>query len=147
MAQKRKAKTKSKGYTLSQFRAWLEGVEEMQESNWIPNHDQWAIIRTKINELEPDVQIKETVHVVTGQSVTDEEPQQRPVLRPSLDKGREPSAPIVPGRSSLSTLPDNRPRAPVVDESRGAPVARDERAKVQTPTIDTSNGKYTPPFA
>ena len=110
MAQKRKAKTKSKGYTLSQFRAWLEGVEEMQESNWIPNHDQWAIIRTKINELEPDVQIKETVHVVTGQSVTDEEPQQRPVLRPSRPRvtGREEQRRLVRPRPRLCARPADR---------------------------------------
>lgn len=41
------------------FKAWLQGVEDMQDAGWIPSAEQWKKIRAKINmivvELEPVV--------------------------------------------------------------------------------------------
>ena len=38
--------------TVKEFRMWLQGVEEMQDSAWVPNPTQWARIREKINTIE-----------------------------------------------------------------------------------------------
>lgn len=52
MAAKRKKISKQ---TLSEFRAWLEGVEEISGSDWIPDKGQWKLIRDRIdNIVEPE---------------------------------------------------------------------------------------------
>jgi len=51
MAAKRKKKI-----SLAEFRAWLEGVEELQPMDWSPSLDQWQLTRNKINLIiEPTV--------------------------------------------------------------------------------------------
>lgn len=37
--------------TIDQFKAWLEGVEDMQGKDWVPDKEQWKKIRTKIKQL------------------------------------------------------------------------------------------------
>jgi len=44
-------KAKTKRITLVEFRAWLEGVEELQPDNWAPNAEQWKLIRAKIDSI------------------------------------------------------------------------------------------------
>jgi len=48
---KRRQKKPQKSQTLAEFRAWLEGVEELQDENWSPNKSQWDLIREKINNI------------------------------------------------------------------------------------------------
>ena len=43
--------TEESKQTVGQFKAWIEGVEEMQKDDWHPSKDQWNKIRTKIGEL------------------------------------------------------------------------------------------------
>lgn len=38
--------------TLEQFRAWLCGVEDMQEIDWTPSPSQWKKIRDKLDEID-----------------------------------------------------------------------------------------------
>ena len=38
--------------TLEKFKAWLEGVEEMQDDGWVPTVVQWTKIREKIELIE-----------------------------------------------------------------------------------------------
>lgn len=53
MAKKNYTKKKPK-QTLNEFRAWLQGVEEMQDDDWIPSIEQWKLIRDRIdNIIEP----------------------------------------------------------------------------------------------
>lgn len=40
--------------TLGQFRAWLSGVEDMQDHDWTPSSTQWKKIREKIDAIEDD---------------------------------------------------------------------------------------------
>ena len=40
---------------VSEFKAWLSGVEDMQESGWCPNAEQWKKIRSKITLLQDEV--------------------------------------------------------------------------------------------
>lgn len=37
--------------SISEFEAWLQGVEDMQDDDWIPSDKQWKKIRSKINKL------------------------------------------------------------------------------------------------
>lgn len=56
---------KRKRITLSEFRAWLQGVEELQTAGWSPNAEQWKLIRDKIDAIvESKMQVVEQqVHV------------------------------------------------------------------------------------
>jgi hypothetical protein len=39
-----------------EFKAWLEGVEDMQGATWIPSKEQWKKIRSKIQLLADAVE-------------------------------------------------------------------------------------------
>lgn len=59
MEENRKIKIKKpraqKRISLSEFRAWLSGVEDMQPNNWSPTKEQWKTIREKIELIsEPE---------------------------------------------------------------------------------------------
>ena len=43
--------TRKKKQTLAEFRAWLDGVEELQPETWSPDATQWGLIREKINNI------------------------------------------------------------------------------------------------
>lgn len=96
--------------TLSDFRSWLQGVEDMQEDGWTPSPVQWKKIRTKINDIEstPVVQRVEQpdLTVIPQQFSTPYiPPYQSPTARP----------PFNPPRSFV----DN-PKTPDVDTSNGS---------------------------
>jgi hypothetical protein len=40
-----------KEISMSQFKSWLEGVEEMQEDGWHPSATQWKTIRAKFDMI------------------------------------------------------------------------------------------------
>lgn len=61
--------------SISEFKQWLSGVEDMQEADWVPDAAQWAKIRAKVellseDELEPAVQyapgLREPVYAVAN---------------------------------------------------------------------------------
>lgn len=113
-----KAKRQSK-ISLTEFRAWLSGVEEMQETDWAPNKTQWDTIRRKID------------------SVIVEEPVQ------AVSEYRHPQpaqpAPIHAPHSSLET---SGVVAPPVNLSEQGGVGNG-----LTADIDTSAGEYESSFA
>lgn len=37
--------------TVKEFKAWLEGIEQVQDKKWVPNAKQWKLIRDKINSI------------------------------------------------------------------------------------------------
>lgn len=39
---------KRKKITLSEFKAWIQGVEQLQPKDWAPTAEQWKMIREKI---------------------------------------------------------------------------------------------------
>lgn len=47
---KKLKKTKSP-ISFDEFKAWLSGVEDLQEKDWAPSKEQWIIIRDKINSI------------------------------------------------------------------------------------------------
>lgn len=47
---------RTKKQSLAEFRAWLNGVEELQPDDWAPTAEQWQLIRAKIDGIaEPKV--------------------------------------------------------------------------------------------
>lgn len=44
-------KKSTKKITMAEFKAWLEGVEELQPEGWFPNAEQWKRIREKISTV------------------------------------------------------------------------------------------------
>lgn len=46
------AKKKTKKISLIEFKAWLDGIEEMQPEGWSPNAEQWKTIRNKFDLIE-----------------------------------------------------------------------------------------------
>lgn len=40
--------------SISEFKQWLSGVEDMQENGWVPDAAQWAKIRSKIDLIVED---------------------------------------------------------------------------------------------
>lgn len=97
---------KKKKITLAEFRAWLEGVEELQPAGWSPTADQWTLIREKIETIkEPKAEIVEKVVNHT---------QLQPPMQPGpnhFQQGRPffPPPPPVPGGvpSNLPVMPSN----------------------------------------
>lgn len=49
------AKVKKTKISLAEFKAWLEGVEDLQEDDWSPSKVQWEKIRQKIESIDEGV--------------------------------------------------------------------------------------------
>jgi len=128
---------KTKIITLAEFRAWLEGVEELQPKGWVPDATQWKLIRNKIKcivEPEPtDTSFAaQNAHSAASQQVSLEhfptaprppqpvgartrvpvpEPVQPPVQGGWESIGKGPRGPVGPsapsGPSALDGLVDN----------------------------------------
>jgi hypothetical protein len=49
---KKKSKTE---ISVSEFKSWISGIEDMQEDDWVPNKAQWDKIKAKIELLTEDV--------------------------------------------------------------------------------------------
>jgi hypothetical protein len=98
---------------LSEFRAWLEGVEELQDKSWHPDAKQWKLIRRKIDS------------VVCTQNTM----QQSPLVTDSPVTHRA----VIPATSSLlsTVTPTNTNTIESI-----APISP------KTPDIDTSTGNY-----
>jgi hypothetical protein len=130
MANTRKRKQKQ---TLKEFRAWLQGVEELQSEDWSPNCDQWKLIRDKIDGIIEEKQIIE--------KVVQAAPAGAPGFRPPMPPPAAPS--LIP-----PPLPGGVPHGDV----QMAPAAQQMLspsggAKAKTPDIDTSDGNVSSSFA
>lgn len=60
-----KGKKPSQKMTVSQFKMWIQGLSEFQEDDWIPNVNQWNLIRERIDLLEEGA--VQQVYVQQGQ--------------------------------------------------------------------------------
>jgi len=82
---------KRKKITLSEFKAWIQGVEQLQPKDWAPTAEQWKMIREKI-ELVTETKAVEQAPPPPPQMVR---PQPRPL--PPGAVPFIPPAPPVPG--------------------------------------------------
>lgn len=140
------AAKKKKKISLLEFKAWLEGVEEMQGNDWIPDTSQWKKIREKINCIVEEAPKPQR----SGQNVPQQ--QQRPSAPPP------PPAPVhhndngvIPESSLDEVIPDAQqtytpmPSGTTIDLGSHAPIAKGQE-RVKTPDVDTSSGKYNSVF-
>lgn len=133
-------KRKKKQITLTEFRAWLEGVEELQPTSWHPDGPQWKLIRNKIdciieNKIQPPVP-------QPMQPVSRMVPANVPPMQP---------API-PTESALPIEPEALEMTPAAKAAlAGKPIVPTVMTpgadgKLHTPNIDTSDGDYNSGF-
>lgn len=122
---------RKKKITLKEFKAWLEGVEELQPKDWSPNVDQWKLIRDKI------VQIKEEKVEVPVQKEVQPQPQSQPAAQPVYTP--PPAFPPPPSAVPAGEI-DMTPEARKLLEG-GRP-----DAPTRTPDIDTTGGEYSSTF-
>jgi len=128
--------TEKKKLTIKEFKMWLQGVEEMQDENWIPTATQWKRIREKIDDINDQAPAAPA--------------QPAPVMyAPPAPTYATPAGPTVlapggMGNPAGATAPSFAPAPPPA----GVPLASgSEQIPVKTPNIDTTNGQYRSAFA
>lgn len=112
--------------SLTDFKSWLQGVEDMQENGWVPNAAQWNKIREKIDSIEAST----TQPTVPGGPVF----RAPPVPMPA-------QASVFDGQPYPSPSPSNRMTTFV------PPPVPPHFMTPKTPDIDTSGGTYVTNFA
>jgi hypothetical protein len=150
-------KTKlAKNMTISQFKAWLQGIVEFQQAEWVPNKEQWDTIYQKIQTLEDEPQVPKVIERVVHNAAPlpsgTDMALGRPVPAPSAMPA--PAAPVPVDRPlvQMALNPAARPviqktgAEAVVGEVNGSPVVS-SGLSVKTPNIDTSKGDYESGFS
>ena len=135
--------------TVAEFRAWIEGIEEMQEASWHPSAAQWKKIRTRIDTIQ-----EEAVGLMTGlHSSTNLHVPMAPSAPSRLDIVEivEPStSALVNHKAPPATTTDARLPAPKTGVTAMTDLVPDGKggvmASTKTPDIDTSAGNYKSPF-
>ena len=138
-----------KKYSLAEFKAWLEGVEEIQPNDWVPDANQWKMIREKIGaivEAPPPPPANQGGGRVAGNGP--------PLVRQPV----QPQRPFIPPDSSLAVTgdipnpmtggePDISPAAKAALAGKlPTEIATDPSKGSKTPNIDTMNGNYESNF-
>lgn len=162
---KKQYNKKTKQITLAEFRAWLEGVEELQPKSWVPDATQWKLIRNKIKciiEPEPErvevpvapslerVQQFQTGMIPSAPTSPPPQPSRVrvPVPEPSLQPGGwesvglgDPNVPTGPtGPSALDGV-DKPAAIPTPPAQSGMPAGA---VPMQTPNGTVTPGTKTP---
>jgi hypothetical protein len=112
--------------SLKDFKSWLQGVEDMQETGWTPSPIQWQKIRDKINLIE-EVVVNPIPTNYTHRNV---------VAGPSIPQSQFDESPIIPRPS----------QSPKVSTYIAPPATPPHFDTPKTPDIDTSNGNYRSTF-
>lgn len=128
--------SRNKKITLEQFRSWLAGVESMQPDDWTPSLEQWKKIREQISSIK-EAEIPKSV-VPQASVVHNQTNSSSPSTLIAGDVGLPPPAILGSQRLEppVNVTSQVQPTAPFAEEGR----------QVVTPTIDTSDGTYVPPF-
>lgn len=138
-----------KKITVSEFRFWLQGVEEMQDEGWTPNSQQWSKIREKIDQIVETEQPAPAARPPLQYPQGARQPENRPNATPAQNTMPPPSIPVPVGPSNLQATPQ-MPRAPrTASTGAGLPVSLSSgqtQAPIRTPDIDTSGGGYDSQF-
>jgi len=129
-------KKRKQKQTLREFRAWLEGVEELQPENWSPNREQWARIRERIDGIKEEAQ--------------------RPIeptrsAQPAQPTNTTPQKPVIYQQPSSILPPPPAPGGLPPGEIEMTPAAKQmlnpgPGGKAKTPDMDSSDGNVESPF-
>lgn len=117
----KKKASNSEGITLSEFRAWLEGVEDMQGPEWTPNLEQWRRIRAKIDSIEEtEVVASPALQYPPGVRTPAPRPQVQGTMNGELAAPqRMPAPPMPQAPIGLPTGPNGQIKTPDIDSSAG----------------------------
>jgi hypothetical protein len=129
------AKKNSKvSLSVSEFRSWLEGVEDMQGDGWSPSLEQWKKIRNKIEMLE-EIDYEE---LIKNSNIN---------IPNSNTTQYVSSSTQMPMRTTPSFIDELGSNAKVTTMMPIAPHPPNSIiGSVKTPDIDTSSGTYTGSF-
>lgn len=139
-------KKRIKKYTLSEFKAWLDGIEEIQPATWSPDATQWKMIRDKINGIVEEV-IEVEVPVPAPQVAPAPQIPQGPIPRnaaPAVDNGWTP--PAAPAFAPSEPTLTSAAKAALAGNTLPPELMPDASGKVKTPDINTSDGNFTSSF-
>jgi len=125
------AKRINQTMTLAEFKAWLMGIEEMQDKGWCPSPSQWKLIRNKI----------ECVVATPAQ----------PFIPPAQPFVPQPTHTAPPGHPVPPFVP---PAPPTFAHSQlnkeftpsAPPMQVTPDGKIKTPNLDTSKDSYASSF-
>ena len=123
-------RSKTKKISLTVFKAWLQGVEELQPKGWYPDKQQWMLIRKKINNIESE-HVSPREHVTTYQHISQNNIETVPKI----------NAPEIPSEfdNVEITEPTSEVKSLLADGQKpGTHV---------TPNVDTSDGNYKSSFS
>jgi len=123
---------KRKRVTLNEFRAWLEGVEELQVKGWTPSAAQWALIRAKIDNIT----IPKPV----------EHPQPIQVAAPMMQAPHTNEQPLPPGMVPPPVMGGVPSGQVTMSPEATAMMTTTPGGKSVTPNIDTADGNYQSNF-
>lgn len=137
-----------KTVTLAEFKAWLEGVEELQPDTWTPTAEQWKLIRNKINMIVADVEgrVIRSVGDAQAESAGTPSAPARPGRNPIFDMLAPNSPSSIPEGGEViqaSSLIPRQAHQVVIEPPGGLLNNRSADGKLRTPDIDTSNGQYS----
>lgn len=138
------ATKKNKDITLAEFKAWLEGVEELQAKDWAPDKTQWKRIRSKINCIvEPEPRYVEAAPEAASPA---------PRYAPNPPAGVPPSPGTMP--AGVPQLPSGGSSLPDIADIDISPAAKkllgpsSTTAPTKTPDIESDpDGRVESPFA
>ena len=129
----------NKKKTYEEFMAWLEGVESMQDADWVPNDSQWKTIREMLDNIKIEPQI-----------ITKEVPVQQapaPMYYPPIETLPAPAVntppPQPPATSTFEPSPQKRQMPSGITGKGGVPAANSTK---RSEVLDTSDGNYTSEF-
>ena len=134
-----------------EFKMWLQGVEEMQTEEWVPDARQWKLIRAKIELIENTPAVP---------AVYRDNPRATGGLPPGAELVFPPMNTAAPAPRGAGAVPlpsglhvaAGAPAAPRnVTTPSGVPVSMESTGRpnvpVKTPDVDTSDGNYNSQFA
>ncbi len=141
-----------KKYTLAEFKAWLEGIEEIQAADWHPNLDQWKMIREKIGAIVEPPPIKEPNLPPAGMQhesrpAATGQPVRRPPFQPQPSALDETPVSAVPGQTQ-PVVPAGE-MTPAAKAALAGKLPAEMSAGVagsKTANIDTADGHYDSSF-
>lgn len=151
-------KKQTKKYTLSEFKAWLDGIEEIQPADWHPDANQWKMIRDKINAIVVPPPPKPAPAIQPGQHMAGPGPVITRQPSPPQSAFDPPVGNGTPGTSMLDTsaapTPAMTPAAQAALQGKlpkgdalPAEMSVNATQATKTPNIDTMTKEYESGFS
>lgn len=138
------AKKRIKKKTYSEFLSWLEGVESMQDSNWVPNKDQWCKIREMLNYIKPDeVEVEVEVTPTPAARMVPVAPQNAPPGQPvaRMVGGNNPQPPQQHFQQS-SLEPPQQKKQPASSQPLKIPSGMPGKENILNPGNEHAKDEY-----